>query len=1083
MIVAGGTALPAIAADKPVVAPPGAWVIPTTVPADDGKGGDAPVKVLLQDEQYDFAPGKVTRYLERVWKVQTPQGLPAGAVTVAWNPDIQTVTLHKLQIRRGAQVIDVLALGQSLTVMRRETNLDNAVLDGQLTASIQPEGLQVGDVIDFSVSITSSDPATGNHVEAAVAAWNEVPIARAHLRAQWPSSVALQIRGNGGLVIPQLVRKGGLSSMEVATDNLQPLVLPKGAPPRFQYGRMIEITDLPAWNGIVTILAPLYARAEAQPANGAMKAEIAKIQALSADPKVRAEAALALVQDRVRYVFLGMNDGGLVPADAETTWSRRFGDCKGKTVLLVAVLHALGIDADPVLVSTVLGDGLDKRLPQIGLFDHVLVRARIAGRVYWLDGTRVGDRSLDSIQTPNFHWGLPLTPGTAALVAMTTPPYETPQTEVAIKIDATGGLTLPAPIHIDRLVRGDEALVTNITLSNLVGDARDRALRQFWKQRYDFAEPKIVAASYDPIKRELRLAMDGTTKMDWSQGWYEADHVWVGYAADFSRDPGPNSDAPFAVNYPTFAHVTETILLPPKAGTFTIDAGSDVDQMVAGIEYHRHARIDGDRFVVEESERSVAPEFPAAQAAAAQQSLRALAKKSVFLNRPTRYASTPSENHAVLQSEPSTAPEFVTKAGLLLGSDKYDAALALLDKAIALDPKLGFAFSLRAMAHLGKNDAAAAKLDLDTALRLNPRDAAGLMAKGYYAQQRHEFAEAIAAYSASLEIAPSNPITLMHRADCYYLSGKGDLAMADATAVLKQLPTAATMYLLRANILMRKGDIATTAREADALLAANPKDPYSLVTAGKILAAVGRHDDAMRVLGSALAIQPQAYIYLNRYYVRPKSDLAGRQADLEQALTLDPKLTEAIATKAAFLGERGDWKGAAALFTRLLASNPVDTELLAARGVAYAKSGAQALAEKDFAAARSGATTAPALNNLCWAKATAGVALERALQECDAALALSPGAVTIRDSRAFVLLRLGRFDDALAEYGKILAQSPNLPSSLYGRALAEARKGDASAAARDADAALKVESHIREQFEGYGMTMVGGSISVSAKSS
>ena len=61
---------------------------------------------------------------------------------------------------------------------------------------------------------------------------------------------------------------------------------------------------------------------------------------------MRAQAALGLVQDRIRYVALAMGTGGLVPADAATTWSRRFGDCKGKTVLLLAMLRALGVTTE-----------------------------------------------------------------------------------------------------------------------------------------------------------------------------------------------------------------------------------------------------------------------------------------------------------------------------------------------------------------------------------------------------------------------------------------------------------------------------------------------------------------------------------------------------------------------------------------------------------------------------------------------------------------------------------------------------------------------------------------------------------------
>jgi transglutaminase-like putative cysteine protease len=81
-------------------------------------------------------------------------------------------------------------------------------------------------------------------------------------------------------------------------------------------------------------MAPLYEKAAAIPAQGPLRSELERIQSLSPDPKVRTEAALALVQDRVRYVALEMGAGGYVPTDAETTWSRRYGDCKGKTALL-----------------------------------------------------------------------------------------------------------------------------------------------------------------------------------------------------------------------------------------------------------------------------------------------------------------------------------------------------------------------------------------------------------------------------------------------------------------------------------------------------------------------------------------------------------------------------------------------------------------------------------------------------------------------------------------------------------------------------------------------------------------------------
>jgi len=231
------------AAHKPVFGPAPAWVKPVQVPMDAGKGGEAAIQMLLQDEQVALEPGRETVYSEFALRIQTPQGLAAGNISLPWRPETSELTVHKLLIRRGAQVIDVLKSGQTFTVVRRESNLESAMLDGVLTANIQPEGLQVGDVIDFAASVSSADPVLKQHVEHIGGAWNGLPVARTHLRVQWPSSLKVRLRQTASL--PQLkpVEHGGTTSVELSLDNVEPLNLPKGAPMRFQIGRLVELTD------------------------------------------------------------------------------------------------------------------------------------------------------------------------------------------------------------------------------------------------------------------------------------------------------------------------------------------------------------------------------------------------------------------------------------------------------------------------------------------------------------------------------------------------------------------------------------------------------------------------------------------------------------------------------------------------------------------------------------------------------------------------------------------------------------------------------------------------------------------------
>lgn len=1061
-IAACQAVVPLHAADTVAIGPAGAWVVPVALPPA-AKPDDAAVSLLLQDQQFDLQPGLQRRYIESAFSINKPEGLSAGSMALAWNPELETVTFHKVIIRRGATVIDVLASGQKFTVVRREANLENAVLDGQLTATMQPEGLQTGDILDFAVTVERRDPALGQHVEIAAAAMNAMPVGRLHLRAQWPQALPVRFRGAGDLATLKPLRHAGISSVEVTMDTVQPVKPPKFAPRRYGYGRTLELTDAPGWSGIADLITPLFSKAALLSSTSPLQGEIARIKAASSDPKLRAQAALALVQDRVRYVFLAINNGGLIPADADTTWSRRFGDCKGKTALLMALLRALDIEAVPVLVSTGLGDGLDQRLPLVSLFDHVLVRATIAGHDYWLDGTRTGDRAIDAIAVPSFHWGLPLAPGSKGLVPLVQVPLAEPDTDIALRLDATAGITQPSPAYAERILRGDSAVLTNQQISALSGTVREQALRDFWKGKYDFITPGAVTAVFDAERRELKLTMNGTAKMEWNDGFFETDGTAVGYKADFVRDPGPDRDAPFAVGFPSYVRVRETVMLPP--GAFTVYNPEDIDQTVAGTAYRRHAAIKDGVFSIEETERSVAPEFPASAAAGAQEMLRTLAKKLVYIRKPDRYAMTDAE----LKVPPTSAEGFVARGTSFLDQRRFDEAITDYTSALALDPRSAMALADRGLAHAWKNETVAATRDLDAAAVIEPRNAVIFRGRGMLALERNDAKAAIAALTTAIEIEPNDDWALEYRARAYHLDRQYDAGLADAGAVIKRNPTWADTYLLRANIARAKGDKALALRQASELVTANPSVPYALVVAARIAAACGDGTAAMVHLDKAIALQPEAYMFINRSNVRPKADRAGRMADLDQAIKLAPHKTAALVAKAMLQRVSGDTTGAIATLTTAAALAPAEPAILLQRGIVYAKANQSVAAERDFAAARALSKTAAALNTLCWEKATANVALSAALAECEAALAQEPTDAAILDSRAFVLLRLARYEDAVKAYDKALAVNVVLAASLYGRGVSYALQGKRVLADTDIHAALAIDPDIGTRFKDYGV--------------
>ena len=159
--------------------------------------------------------------------------------------------------------------------------------------------------------------------------------------------------------------------------------------------------------------------------------------------------------------------------------------------------------------------------------------------------------------------------------------------------------------------------------------------------------------------------------------------------------------------------------------------------------------------------------------------------------------------------------------------------------------------------------------------------------------------------------------------------------------------------------------------------------------------------------------------------------------------------------------------GASFLLDQAFLLAPDNLAVRGQRAVALAQAGRTDDATREFDAVASKDLSANDLNNQCWYKAMANVELTRALGECDKSLALQDRAAT-HDSKALVLYRLKRFEDAIKEYTLALA-SGDSATALYGRSLAYKRLGKAPQASDDAAKAVKLDTGVARQFASYGV--------------
>ena len=569
------------------------WAIPSQLmPVPENASGLAFIR--RQDALVHLNEQGTEQYIGYRIKILHPNALQLGNISISWNPASGAPIIHGIKIYRGDEVINVLKTTM-FEILRREDQLEAARLDGRLTAVLRVADLRVGDELEVSFTARSTDPTMGKDDAGLLfLAPNPAP-GRYRLQLSWVDGRKPYLKLTPDMAkIAQHFDQG----IELRFDNPGVLAPPKDAPGRYQWQRIIEYSSFADWAAVSRRLAPLFAKATELSEDSPLKREASKIAAANAGNLDRASAALKLVQQDVRYIYVGMDGANLKPATAEETWQRRYGDCKAKTALLLALLTQMGIEAEPVLVNNSGGDdGMDERLPSPRMFDHVLVRARIDGAVYWLDGTLppVVPPSLEPAMP--YRWVLPLTPQGRSIEHLGWRPAKRPDEISMVEIDARAGFDRPAPVVTTSISRGIKGLQQYVQLSGLTHDQLLNGFRQevtggVWQTVDD------VKWQYDQRAEASVLTIQGTWKIDWQDDGNGARSLALP-GGGFSppdrrgRPADQNQDVPY-YNKPEFDCNVTTVRLPSTTKAANWSTKSGFDTHIFGKNYYRAFQIRSD---------------------------------------------------------------------------------------------------------------------------------------------------------------------------------------------------------------------------------------------------------------------------------------------------------------------------------------------------------------------------------------------------------------------------------------------------------------------------------------------------------
>ncbi len=538
-------------------------------------------------------------YLNRLaYQVVDRSGLETAAqITGMFDPSNETLSFNFVRVIRDGEVIDRLPTSE-ITLLRQEEGLSSSLIDGSMTALIQLEDVRVGDIIDYSTSgSVDSKLWPEDFFDVFGVEWS-APIAQLHYVLHAPEDVVVDFRSISTDIKPVVTQEDGWKSYELHILDPDPVRPEQNVPDDWTATGFIVFTTMSSWSDVVAWANPLYVFNEPLPADFAAKLDaIAEAYPRAQD---RALHALRLVQEDVRYLGIEIGLGSHVPRPPEVTLERGYGDCKDKSVLLVAALQHLGVEAAPTLASLDIGDLLHKLPPSIDMFDHVIVEFEIEGQKFWVDPTLSHQGGLtESLAKLKYGYVLPIRDGQTDLVKLDEPLPELPIFEIRETFEIPESGDVGMRLSAEYIYRGPSANAARIRAVSLGQEDWSRGFLDFYAAIYEglyVSQPFSISDELDAnvlvIRAEYSVSADTFKQSDYR------DNLPVhAYAIQdvLPRLVEANRSAPLRL--PQGSSTRHTIRVDMPGRKFGLP--NDKSKTLSGIEYTRSFDDDGGVFVLD----------------------------------------------------------------------------------------------------------------------------------------------------------------------------------------------------------------------------------------------------------------------------------------------------------------------------------------------------------------------------------------------------------------------------------------------------------------------------------------------------
>ena len=187
---------------------------------------------------------------------------------------------------------------------------------------------------------------------------------------------------------------------------------------------------------------------------------------------------------------------------------------------------------------------------------------------------------------------------------------------------------------------------------------------------------------------------------------------------------------------------------------------------------------------------------------------------------------------------------------------------------------------------------------------LYPADMSEARSYAYIAGRLDTVSEAIRVYERLDSLRPSVTTTLLQLADAYMMDSQEDNAISALNRFEKIEGKSPQLSLKKMSVMLAKGDTLAAVREADDLIASNPRDSYYYILKGNLYEVIGENDSVLSSYLKAEELNPDnggAKLSLATYYKSIGDSIGYDQKVYEALLSEDFEMEDKLSLLSEYL--------------------------------------------------------------------------------------------------------------------------------------------------------------------------------------